>query len=217
MPAPGSSSAEPAFEPWWVQTHLATKLWPTMYEYDSPIGAAEIGQYFRVHAPQAGYRLRVWDPRTNRLAYVGAEAVGPVGAPEWAQHLNGTDGRWIDVNLTVMQHARAMQGDVELRSGLVTAGLQGTTKPGRYRILRRVYNETMDSRTIPGLADSYLLKNVLFTQYFTNDGAALHYNYWGPPFGFGRPGSHGCLGMMYDDSKFFWDWADLGIPVVIHL
>ena len=50
----------------------------------------------------------------------------------------------------------------------------------------------------------------------TFDGAAIHYNWWGPPNGFGRPGSHGCLGMMYNDSKFLWDWAGVGTPIVIH-
>jgi lipoprotein-anchoring transpeptidase ErfK/SrfK len=126
------------------------------------------------------------------------------------------DARWIDVDLRIPQHAVAMQGDLPLREALVTAGLRGETLPGSYQILRRVYNETMDSRTIPGLKDKYLLKNVLYTQYFTGDGAAIHYNWWGPPNGFGRPGSHGCLGMMFDDSKFFWEWADVGTPLSIH-
>ena len=110
-----------------------------------------------------------------------------------------------------------MQGDEQVLQDLVTAGTQGTTKPGFYRILRRVADETMDSRTIPGLADHYHLKGVLFTQYFTGDGAAIHYNWWGPPRGFGYPGSHGCLGMRYDGSKFLWDWANVGTPIVIHI
>jgi hypothetical protein len=208
--------APPDYEPWWVRVFLATRLWPTQHELDNPVGRAEQGQYFRVEVPQNGPRLRVFDPRSSELVYIGAEAVGPVDPPVWADYLNGQDGRWIDVTLTVPQHALAMQGDVLMYRALVTAGLQGTTRPGHYSILRRVYNETMDSRTVPGLRDTYLLKNVLFTQYFTGDGAAIHYNWWGPPYGFGRPGSHGCLGMMYNDSKYFWDWADIGVPVIIH-
>lgn len=204
------------FEPWWVQSFKAASLWPGPYDIEGALAEVEVGRYFQVVAPQAGPRLRVWDPRENRMAFIKADTVGPVGAPEWAAYLNGRDGRWIDVTLSVPQHARAMQADLAVHEALVTAGLNGTTHPGSYEILRRVYNETMDSRTVPGLRDSYLLKNVLFTQYFTGDGAAIHYNWWGPPYGFGRPGSHGCLGMMYDDSKFFWDWADLGVPVIIH-
>ena len=67
---------------------------------------------------------------------------------------------------------------------------------GVFTILRRVANETMNSDTIgiprfgPG---GYYLTNVLFTQYFTGDGASLHYNYWSGNWGYA--GSHGCLGL----------------------
>jgi lipoprotein-anchoring transpeptidase ErfK/SrfK len=60
----------------------------------------------------------------------------------------------------------------------------------------------------------YYLTNVLFTQYFTNDGASLHYNYWSSMWGYA--GSHGCLGLTYQDSAWLWGWAHLGTPVVIH-
>jgi hypothetical protein len=206
----------PGFEPWWVRSFEASKLWSSPTNNAVVVGDAELGQYFQVQEPQQWPRLRVWDPRADRIVYIADKTVGPVGAPPWAEHLNGLSGRWIDVDLKIPQNAVAMQADILVRRSLVTAGLRGETRPGYYTILRRVYNETMDSRTIPGLRDSYLLKNVLFTQYFTGDGAAMHYNWWGPPYGFGRPGSHGCLGMMYDDSKFFWEWADLGTPLVIH-
>ena len=35
-------------------------------------------------------------------------------------------------------------------------------------------------------------------------GAAIHYNWWAPLHGFGKPGSHGCLGMRLDGSKYMW-------------
>ena len=57
------------------------------------------------------------------------------------------------------------------------------------------------------------LKNVLYTQYFTNDGASIHYNYWSSNWGYS--GSHGCLGMGYDDSLWFWEWAEVGTPLAI--
>jgi hypothetical protein len=208
-------AGDPAFETFWVATHLGTKLWPTASAVEGSVDSTEAGKLFRVEAAQRGYRLLVWDPRENRHVYIGSEAVGPVEAPFWSAFAD--DGRWLDVTLTPLQHIRAMQGDEVALQDLVTAGTQGTTKPGFYRILRRVYNETMDSRTIPNLADHYLLKDVMFTQYFTGDGAAIHYNWWGPPRGFGYPGSHGCLGMRWDGSKFLWDWAAIGTPIVIHL
>jgi hypothetical protein len=205
--------APPDCERWWVPAFQPTELWPNSGERDIPVGQAEVGQYFRVQAPQDGPRLWVWDPRGNRVVYMEAEAVGPVGPPAWADYLNGLDGRWINVDLKIPQHAVALQGDLPVRRALVTAGIQGSTKPGRFKIVRRVYNETMDSRTIPGMTVRYRYENVLFTQYFTGDGAAIHYNWWANTFG--RPGSRGCLGMRYADASFFWEWADLGVPVII--
>ncbi|HYU20875.1 MAG TPA: L,D-transpeptidase [Chloroflexota bacterium] len=207
-------AGDPPFQSWWVKTFLATKTWPTPDETVEAVDTVPEGRHFRVEGRQRGYRLPVFDPHMGEHVYIGAEAVGPVDPPFWSAFAD--DGRWIDVDLAPMQHIRAMQGDEAVFRDLVTAGLQGTTKPGFYRILRRVRNETMDSRTIPGLQDSYYLTNVLYTQYFTGDGAAIHYNWWGPPYGFGYAGSHGCLGMRLDGSKYMWEWASIGTPLVIH-
>ena len=110
--------------------------------------------------------------------------------------------------------------DVKVTNGVAT--LKGTvsnrTPSGAHRILWRIPNETMTServyppipRDAPG---GYYLKNVLFTQYFTSDGASIHYNYWSSNWGYA--GSHGCLGVNLADSKWFWDWATIGTPVII--
>jgi lipoprotein-anchoring transpeptidase ErfK/SrfK len=63
-------------------------------------------------------------------------------------------------------------------------------------------------------AGGYYLTNVLFTQYFTGDGASIHYNYWSSNWGYA--GSHGCLGMTYADSAHLWNWATLGTPINVH-
>lgn len=103
-----------------------------------------------------------------------------------------------------------------------TLTLKGTisnrTPTGVHHILWRVPNETMTServyppipRDAPG---GYYLKNVLFTQYFTSDGASIHYNYWSSNWGYA--GSHGCLGVGYNEAKFAWDWAEVGTPVYV--
>jgi hypothetical protein len=98
--------------------------------------------------------------------------------------------------------------------------LKGTTAwqtpTGVFTIVRRVANEIMSSeglgipRDAPG---GYYVKDVLFTQYFTNDGASIHYNWWSSNWGYS--GSHGCLGMNYDDALWFWQWAEIGTPLVI--
>lgn len=114
----------------------------------------------------------------------------------------------------------AVEDGVVVHSAFVTVGVPGWETPkGTFSIYRRVFNETMDSATIGiphGTPGAYYLTGVLYTQYFAG-GAALHYNYWSPASAFGSAaGSHGCVGMTLADSAFFWDFADLGTPVIVY-
>jgi lipoprotein-anchoring transpeptidase ErfK/SrfK len=126
-------------------------------------------------------------------------------------------GRWIDADLQEPAMLTAYEGS---RIVLDTLAIKGTianqTPTGTFRILRRVQDETMDSGTLgvdPHGPGGYHLEHVLNTQYFTNDGASIHYNWWSSNFGYS--GSHGCLGLDLEDSQFIWNWADIGTPVVI--
>ncbi len=136
---------------------------------------------------------------------IPAAALQPV-APEEA--LDGE--RWIDVNLTE-QTTTAYEGIKPLYVAVVATGVPGLETPkGDWRIFSRVANETMRG------AD-YFLTGVLFTQYFTSWGVAIHYNYWTPDEQFGnRAGSHGCVGMRYDDALYFWEFANIGTRVTVH-
>ena len=127
------------------------------------------------------------------------------------------EGKWIDADLDEPAMVTAYEGNKVVMTTLAIKGVNKYPTPqGSFSILRRVANETMDSETIGIPRDApggYMLKNVLYTQYFTNDGASLHYNYWAGTFGY--PGSHGCLGLTLEDSKWLWDWASVGTPVIV--
>lgn len=126
-----------------------------------------------------------------------------------------TIGRWIDVNLT-QQLMVAYDGQTPTRTSVTTTGMAGwETPPGFYAIQWRVPNETMTSGAI-GAEHFFKLEDVLFTQYFTDRGHAIHFAWWRTPETIGRPGSHGCLNLLLDDARFFWDWADIGTPVYVH-
>jgi hypothetical protein len=127
-------------------------------------------------------------------------------------------GRWIDADLREPAMLTAYEGSVPVLSTLAIKGTVANQTPtGVFTIGRRVADETMDSDTIgiphdgPG---GYHLEHVQFTQYFTDDGASIHYNYWSSNWGFA--GSHGCLGLPYAESEWLWNWADLGTRVVVH-
>ena len=126
-----------------------------------------------------------------------------VAAPPVAQA-----GRWIDVRLSQPTLVTAFEGNRIVYEAYAIRGTQGWETPtGTFYIQRRVANERM-------IGPGYDVSGVLFTQYFTELGHSLHYNYWSGNFG--GAGSHGCLGMGYGDSLFFWEWATVGTPIVIH-
>ena len=128
----------------------------------------------------------------------------------------GYSGKWIDVNLTD-QVLTAYVGSTPVHSVLTSSGRPDYPTPvGTFTIIRRVANETMKSSSIPGMTDFYDLKNVLFTQYFTSGGAAIHEAWWKTTDSFGIPTSHGCLGLTYNNALWFWNWATVGTPVVVH-
>ncbi len=123
-------------------------------------------------------------------------------------------GKWIDADLQEPVMLTAYEGEKIVYVALAVKGRPSNPTPlGKHQVLRRVENERMNSASwgAPGLYD---VSGVLFTQYFTGDGAALHYNWWRSNWG--GTGSFGCLGMNYDDSKWFWDWASIGTPVIVH-
>ena len=174
---------------------------------------------------------RVTDRRTllrlAALGLTGAAALRATGA--WADDeldvevaIPNDVGRrehWVAVNLSA-QAAVAMVGHDWVHRAWVTTGADGWETPeGEFSVVRRVYNETMTSAAlgIPPGPDSYHLTGVLFTQYFTNVGHALHLNYWRPESVFGRQRtSHGCVGMRYKDAEFFWHHVNVRSRVLVH-
>jgi len=113
----------------------------------------------------------------------------------------------------------AFENGAPVWSSLTLKGTVSNRTPlGAHQVLWRVPNETMTServyppipRNAPG---GYYLTGVLWTQYFTSDGASIHYNYWSSNWGYA--GSHGCLGIGYNEAKFAWNWADVGTQVYV--
>jgi lipoprotein-anchoring transpeptidase ErfK/SrfK len=154
----------------------------------------------------------VFSTSLRRNPLDGAPAL-PADAP--------TMGRWIDVNLSE-QVATAYDGRTVVRSALISTGRPGWDTPtGAFAVRRRLEKDTMDGATLLGQGPngngaSYKVENVRYVQYFTDDGAAIHENYWRRPATFGMPGSHGCVGMAPADAAWFWDFAVLGTPLLIH-
>ena len=155
---------------------------------------------------QVGDNQFIYARNVGRNAPVEPTPVVP-GSPTW--------GKWIDVNLT-QQLMIAYEGTTAVRVAVTTTGMAGYETPvGWWATNYRVANEEMTSGAI-GAESFFDLKNVLFTQYFTDRGHAIHFAWWRTKETIGRPGSHGCLNLLLEDSRFFWDWAPIGTPVITH-
>ncbi|NWJ94417.1 MAG: L,D-transpeptidase [Chloroflexi bacterium] len=121
--------------------------------------------------------------------------------------------RWVDINLTT-QTSNFIEGGIQVRRSLITSGeWKFETPTGSFAIFSRVPNERMINGK-PGDPDYYDLANVLYTQYFTKKGHALHYAWWRTTFGYRD--SHGCINEDISTSRYAWDFLTIGDNVVIH-
>lgn len=153
--------------------------------------------------------------------YIYSAFVFVPGAGEATPFVRATGERVIDVSVST-QRLQVLVGDQPVYSARVTTGKPGFDTPiGTYRLGgNRVYNETMTSAqaAIDDPAEAYNVKNVLYTQYFTNAGDALHLNYWQPESFFGaQRTSHGCVGLLLHDAQWLWLFVQPGTRLVVHV
>jgi lipoprotein-anchoring transpeptidase ErfK/SrfK len=122
-----------------------------------------------------------------------------------------TGGKWIDINIST-QTITAFQGNTPLKSVLVSTGVSWHPTPiGRYAIYTKVASQTMSGGAG---GEYYYLPGVPWVMYFAGANA-IHGTYWHRNFG--HPMSHGCVNLTIDDAHWFYDWAEIGTPVITHL
>ncbi len=147
--------------------------------------------------------------------YVSAAYIDPLVLPAPQQTFSG---HWVDVNLSRF-YAVAYDGSTPVYVAIIAAGRDGKTPTGVFQVQYQVRSEIMDSATVgipKGAPGYYYLENVEYTQYFLAGGFAMHGNYWTPEANFGGFTSNGCVGLMNEDARFFWDWMYPGDYISIH-
>ncbi|MDR0417568.1 MAG: L,D-transpeptidase family protein, partial [Propionibacteriaceae bacterium] len=124
-----------------------------------------------------------------------------------------TAGKWIDVDLS-SQTTTLLEGDRVVANYVVASGKAETpTPPGQYAVYLKVPIQTMRGTEPDGAP--YAIPNVTWVTYFWDD-YAFHTAYWLDESQFGIPQSHGCLNMHEAESRFIFDWAPTGTPVIVH-
>ncbi len=115
-------------------------------------------------------------------------------------------GKVIGVDLT-----KQMQYDYEngtlVYSTKISSGLNNSTPIGTFRVYGKTQKQKMSGA-------GYYVPNVPWILWFKGD-YSLHGVYWHNDFGI-RPRSHGCVGEPLAEAEWIFNWAEVGIPVVIY-
>lgn len=99
-----------------------------------------------------------------------------------------------------------------LKSVTVSTGKRGHETPrGKFAVLFKIKESSMRGCSFDGCWD---VPNVKWQTYFTNQGHAIHGAYW--YINWGRQNvSHGCVNMVENDARWFYDWTEKGTPVIV--
>lgn len=120
--------------------------------------------------------------------------------------LKRLDTRWLQIDIG-NQQLTAWDGDRAVRTISVSTGKSGTpTRPGVWTIYTKIRSARMRG---PG----YDVPDVPYTMYY-DGGFGIHGAYWHNNFG--QPMSHGCTNLSVDQARWFFSWASVGTPVVVH-
>jgi lipoprotein-anchoring transpeptidase ErfK/SrfK len=122
------------------------------------------------------------------------------------EKLRQSDKRWLEVN-TTKQRLIAWEGRQPVRAVIISSGKSSTpTRLGVFAVQSKYRVARMQG-------DDYDVPDVPFTMYYSG-GYAIHGAYWHNRFG--TPVSHGCVNVAVDHAEWFFKWASVGTPVVVH-
>jgi lipoprotein-anchoring transpeptidase ErfK/SrfK len=103
------------------------------------------------------------------------------------------------------------EGGEVIDSTYVSTGTEKFATPtGLYYV-----NTKVDSQTMEGVlgGEYYNVPDVPYVMYFTDRGHAIHGAYWHDNFG--SVMSHGCINLPLDIAAWMYNWAPMGMAVLI--
>lgn len=142
----------------------------------------------------------------NRVIAAGAENLVYQAAP---------GEKWIDLNLGNNTVTAYQGATVAMGPAYIVPGMPGMETPtGTFNVYLKYASQTMRGTNLDGTA--YVAPDIPWVTYFTGS-IAFHGAPWRDSFGWSGPGgSHGCVNMTLEGSKFIYDWAPMGTVVVSH-
>ncbi len=157
----------------------------------------------------------LYPERVDGAWYVAAETVSPyfgTGDVVLTKTSASTTKRVVvDVG---QQMLFAYDGDALFMEEPISTGLEFTPTPrGTFTVFKMTPSRFMQG-PIPGVSEQvYDLPGVPWNLYFTEGGAVIHGAYWHDSFG--KKWSHGCVNMPPQKAKALYEWAEIGMKVVV--
>lgn len=147
--------------------------------------------------------LAIANARENIASRGGSSLVGDL--PE--------SGKAIEVDLSE-QRLYVYEDAVVKRSFLISSGIRAFPTPeGSFTVDAKIYKKDYQWTYGPEDPLNYDIPNVYNNLRFSWP-YYIHAAYWHNNFG--RPMSHGCINMDEPDAEWVYNWATVGIPVLIH-
>ena len=167
-----------------------------------PIGKTLAARYDLPLTPQ---------PRGDVPVYDESLFVPPLAIPAWgAAPPAPGGGRAVVISLS-QQALWAYEDGAVVRSTYVSTGREKFRTPaGLFFVNSKVPVQDMEG-VIGG--EYYNVPQVPDVLYFTDRGHAIHGTYWHDNFG--TPMSHGCVNLPMDVADWMYEWAPLGMAVLI--
>ena len=121
--------------------------------------------------------------------------------------------KYIDVDLSE-QKLRAYKNGVLEKEFLISSGVNEYPTPqGTFPIRRKILKKDYKWEYGPQHPDNYDIKDVPYNLQFLPT-YYLHNAFWHNNFG--HQMSHGCVNINLENSKWVYEWAQVGDPVIIH-
>jgi lipoprotein-anchoring transpeptidase ErfK/SrfK len=112
------------------------------------------------------------------------------------------------------QHMYVYEGDNLVFSFIISTGIGGSTRPGTFSVLDKIPNAYGATWNLwmpnwMGIYYAGALENGIHALPILSNGSTLWEGYLGAPV------SYGCVVLSTYDSQLLYDWAEIGVPVII--
>ena len=110
------------------------------------------------------------------------------------------------------QRLIAWEGETQVYAVVISAGTEfDPTLPGSFTIQSKHESSRMQGEGYDG--STYDIPDVPFAMYYDGN-YAIHGAYWHEEFG--NPVSRGCVNVAVNHAEWFFSWASVGTPVIVH-